>query len=88
MWEHNREEKRHLGVRPESGIHRLYRHVLEMLLVLFLIITGVEFLLEKAEPVVYRWHALVRALANRDRLPPSKGSGASASPPIAREELP
>ena len=58
------------GPHPESLIHRLYRHVLELFLLLFLIVAGLEFLLEKAEPVVYRWNAIVKAY-NRESLPAS-----------------
>lgn len=59
-----------VGTNPESLIHRLYRHVLDLFLLLFLIVAGLEFLLEKAEPVVYRWNVIVKAY-NGERRPAS-----------------
>jgi len=55
--------------RHESFIHRVYRHVLEGFLLLFLFVAGLEFLLEKVEPVLYRWHAVVRAYKGETQAP-------------------
>ena len=67
MSRHNKRSE----VRSETLLHRLYRNVLEVLLLLFLIVTGAELLLEKAEPVVRRWHDIT-APANKDHAPPPK----------------
>jgi hypothetical protein len=56
------------GPHPESRMHCLYRDVLELFLLLFLVLAGTEFLLEKAEPVVVRWNTLVKTY-NDSRVP-------------------
>ena len=77
-----KEPATHAGVpERESFIHRAYRHLFELFLLLFLLVAGVEFLLEKALPVVERWNAIVRAYdGGRETKPaPKKGTTCSAT---------
>ena len=56
--------------RAESRLHRLYRHVFEALLLLFLVLAGLEIIFEKAEPVVRRWNAVAAAYDGHENSSP------------------
>jgi hypothetical protein len=63
----------------ESLIHRAYRHLLELFLLLFLLLAGVEFLLEKALLVVERWKAIVQAYDGGREVKPTPKAGTTCS---------